>query len=351
MIKKNWIALVAGLFFSLSSFAQIGGDNTYEFLSLPVSARTTALGGTLISVKDYDAALGFANPALLNPSMHQALTFSTSLHLAGINFGYAGYAHHIDKWNTTVNGGIQYISYGNFTAADLNGQVVGEFKASEFAMAFGGGYQYSETLSFGANVKLLYSSLESYNSFGLASDLAVTYADTSSKFSASLVFRNAGFQISHYTEDTREPLPFDVQAAFSKQLKYLPLRFTVTAHNLHRWDIRYDDPNAEEPTALFGDPTSTESGFSQFVDNFFRHLIFSGELLLGRNEVFQIRFGYNHLRRAELNVDNTRSLAGFSGGFGLKIKRFRIGYGLGMHHLAGGTNHFTISTGLNEFKR
>jgi hypothetical protein len=54
--------------------------------------------------------------------------------------------------------------------------------------------------------------------------------------------------------------------------------------------------------------------------------------------------------RRELSVDNFRSLAGFSFGAGIKINRFRIDYGRTNFHLAGGTNHLSISTNFSEFR-
>ncbi|MEL6926493.1 MAG: hypothetical protein AAFO94_20795, partial [Bacteroidota bacterium] len=88
--------------------AQVGGDNVYEFLNLPASARITGLGGNLITVVDDDAALAFHNPGLLNPLMHQRLSFNTNIHLAGINNGYFNYAHFRESWNTTLQAGVQY---------------------------------------------------------------------------------------------------------------------------------------------------------------------------------------------------------------------------------------------------
>ena len=339
------------LFLSVSlTFSQIGGDNVYEFLNVPLTARIGALGGSLISVRDYDASLSAINPSLLNPQMHQDISFSTNIHIAGITTGYAGYAHHIPKWKSVFNGGLQFISYGTFTGTDETGALTGDFKASEIALTLGGAYQYSENINVGANLKLANAKFESYNSLGFLADVGISYADTATNFSAALVFRNFGTQISKFTPGNNEPVPFDIQVAISKKLKYLPLRISITAHNLQRWNIRYDDPNQVEPTGLFSEPTE-KSDFVIFADNLFRHLIFSGELLIGQNEVFQIRLGYNHLRRAELTVDNLRSLAGFSGGFGLKIKRFRIGYGLGVYHLGGSMNQFTISTNIGEFAK
>jgi len=332
--------------------AQSGGRNVYSFLSTPHSARIAGLGSSLIMIRDDDAALGYHNPSLLNSSMHKQLNFSSSIHPAGINHGFAGYTHHLNRLDATLLAGIQYITYGKFDLTNVYGQSQGNFSANEFAMTIGIAKQYSERFSYGANMKFIYSVLESYNSIGAAMDIGGSYQDTSKLFSMGLTFKNLGVQFKPYHQDSnREDLPFDVQFGIAKQLKYLPLRFSLTYHDLQRWNIRYKDPNAEEPTSIFVEEDTGETKFAIFTDNFFRHFIVGLELLAGKKENFRLRAGYNHQRRAELAIQGTRGLAGFSGGLGLKIKQFRIEYGIVFYHLAGASNQFSISTNLSSFKR
>jgi hypothetical protein len=47
-----------------------------------------------------------------------------------------------------------------------------------------------------------------------------------------------------------------------------------------------------------------------------------------KSEKFYIAFSYNHRRRAELNLVDQRSLAGFSLGAGVKIKQVRVSFAL-----------------------
>ncbi len=338
---------------SISMFAQvpIGGKNVYEFLNLSPSARVTALGGNLITVNDDDVALALQNPSALSSSAHSQLSFNHNFHMAGINHGYVSYGHFMKKWDATVHGGIQYLSYGSFDAVDEYGNINGTFKAAEYAVVAGAAKQLYPKLSVGANLKFITSQLESYNSVGMVADLGAFYQDTSGTFSLSLVMKNVGMQFTKYGEN-RESVPFDLQIGLSKRLKHLPLRFSIIYHKLHRWNILYDDPNSEEaPSFLGGTEPQGKSDFSLFVDNLFRHLIFNAEFLLGRKENFRLRFGYNHFHKKEFSIDNYRSLAGFTLGLGFKVNRFRIEYGRNFYHYAGGLNHLSISTSISEFKR
>ena len=86
----------------------------------------------------------------------------------------------------------------------------GAFKGNEVALSVGYATQigYSD-FYFGANLKLINSSLEQYNSFGVATDLAVLYLNKDLDFQATLVVRNLGTQITTYAGHN-ESLPLEV---------------------------------------------------------------------------------------------------------------------------------------------
>lgn len=350
-MKKILTLSICLIMATIGHSQSIGGDNVYEFLNAPPSARVTALGGTLISVRDDDASLAHENPAVLNKAMHNQLSVNHVFHVLDIQNGYAAYAHHLEKLDVTAHAGMQYMSYGDFDATDEAGNILGTFKANEYAFTIGAAKQLYEKLAIGANLKLVSSQLEDYNSVGLAADIGAYYQDTSGLFSAALVLKNVGVQLTKY-DDVREDLPYDMQIAISQELRHLPFRFTLTYHNLHRWNILYDDPDNEEDVLLLTDSTSqTDNNFGRFADNFFRHMNFSGEFLLGKKQNLRIRIGYSHQQRKELTVESFRSLTGFSAGIGIKVSKFRVSFGHSFTHLAGGTNHISIATDLGSFRR
>ena len=201
----------------------------------------------------------------------------------------------------------------------------------------------------GINLKTIFGQMETYNATASACDIGLNYVNDSSRIVISLIVKNLGFVFSQYSISEGE-MPFDIQLGISKKLKHLPFRFSIIGHQLHKANIRYDDPNLPGEVDAFGNPTQS-SGFNQAIDNVFRHMIFSGEFLLGRHENLRLRIGYNHLRRKKLSVSSFKSLAGLSTRFGIKIKQFRLDYGIGYYHLAGATNHITISTNFKSFRK
>ncbi len=351
MLQKRY---TLALFSLLCAFhplrAQVlGGQHTFSFMSLSPSARVTGLGGSQIAVKDDELAFAALNPAALNPSMSGRLAFNHNFYLSDIQHGYAAYGQHFKKINFTLHGGIQYTDYGEIKQADETGLITGEINAKETMLIVGGARPLSDKLSLGLNFKYAMSTLDIYNASALAADAGLMYADTAKRYTIGVVLRNAGTMVNTFS-GKNETLPFDLQVGFSRRLKHLPFRFSVIAHHLHQWNIRYDDPaiRRSEFLNLNGEPEAENNSLNT-VDNFFRHFIFNGEFLLGKTESFRLRFGYNHLRKRELSVLNYRSLSGFSGGVGIKIKRFRVDFGYSSYHLAGGVTHLGIGTNLREF--
>ncbi len=339
--------LIVTLFGPEPGVAQIGGNNTYEFLNLPVAARVTAVGGNLITVRDDDPTLAYQNPALLNPEMHDRISFNTALYFGGVKYGYAGYAWKPDSLPATLGAGIQYTSYGKMQGALANGEKTVDFTAGEYALNFGGAIQRGP-YSYGGNIKAVHSFLDTYTSFGVLADAGIHYLDTARRLTASLVLKNIGRQIKSYTPNHREPMPFEIQAGISQRLKHLPLRLSVILHNLQRFDIRYSDPDeVVEVNPLSTDSVQKEKKF--IVDKIFRHFIFGGELFIGKN--ITVMLGYNHLRRMELTTETKKGISGFSGGLRIKVKGFDITYGRAHYFVAGATNHFSMTTHLSRFTR
>ncbi len=340
--------LVFNLMFSGSklSLAQVGGTSTYSFLSLPNAARVASLGGKLVSVYDDDLNLAFQNPALLNPSMHNHLAFNYVGYFADTKFGYASYAR---KTNSgTLGAGIHYINYGDFIQADPTGQITGNFTASEYALNIMYSRPLDSLLTIGVNVKPVYNSLEKYSSFGMAFDLGLSYTNRNQLFNASLVLRNIGTQlVVYYKNADREPLPFDIQIGISQKLEHAPFRLFATAHNLQRFDLTYEKDEEDTDLTFFNEGTGEKSNVELLADKFMRHMIFGAEFTPFNN--FYLRMGYNYQRRQELKIESRTAMVGFSWGFGIKINRFQLSYGRATYHLAGASNHFSVTTNLNEF--
>jgi hypothetical protein len=326
--------------------AQKGGESTYSFLGLTNAAKVAALGGELVSLMDDDINLIFHNPSLLTPQMHNHLNLNYVNYFAGVNYGYASYAYHLEGIGNFA-GGIHYVNYGTFDRTDELGQSMGTFRASEYALNLFYSRSIIDTfLTAGINLKPLYSSLENYSSLGIALDAGITYHHPRTLTTIALVAKNLGTQFTTYAGE-REKVPFELQAGITQGLAHAPFRFNITFQNLERWDLTYEKTGSDDFNTL-GEEVE-RSGFDIFGDKLMRHLVFGVEFLFGKN--FHVDLGYNYKRRQEMKVNARPGMVGFSWGFGFKVSKFHIAFGRASYHLAGGTNHFSLTTNLSEFYR
>lgn len=327
--------------------AQPGGNRTFAFLNLPPSPRLAGLGGNFASIADNDLILGLNNPSLINEQMHNGISLNFVDYFADVNYGVAAYSRTFEKAGSFV-ASMQYINYGTFIYTDETGLLPenqSEFSGGDYAFVIGWGRRLDSLFSIGANLKTIYSSLETYNSMALGVDVSGTY-HARSGFTASLIARNIGRQLTTYTGSDVEPLPFEIQAAFSKRLNHMPFRYSILLTNLQQWDLTYDDPQEDVYDPFTGEKKE-KSSIGDFADKAFRHIVIGGEFLPTKN--FSIQLGYNYQRRHEMKVETRKGTVGLSWGFGFKISKFSFNYAHSAYHLTGSPNFLSIAVNLSDF--
>ncbi len=346
MINRILIVSFSALLLSFHLSAQTGGNNTFEFLNLPAVARIAALGGNHISVLDNDINLSYQNPAVLNTEMKNSLSFNYTPYFADINFGYAVYGFEVKKAGM-LSAGMQFINYGDFDRTDETGNKTGTFSAAEYSFNLAWSKLLYEGIQAGITLKTVYSKLESYNSTGLMADIGMHYQSPSNHFSAGLVLKNAGMQLSTYTDGNREPLPFEIQAGFSYLLPKAPFRLSMTLTHLEKWNLGYMNPDEQgKVDPLTGDTAVLKISLYEKIS---RHFTPAAEVLITKN--FHLRLAYNFMRRRDLAFDSAKSISGLSFGIGFRVSRFHFSYALASYNTAGSSNHFSISTNLGSFKK
>ncbi|OIQ22397.1 type IX secretion system protein PorQ [Lacinutrix sp. MedPE-SW] len=336
---KNTV-LICSLLISTFCLAQLGGQSTYQFLNLVNSPRQAALGGKVLTNVDWDVTQGLYNPSTINVEMDNQLALNYTSYLGGISYGTAAYAYTWDRRTQTLHTGMTYVNYGDFDGYDENGISTGTFTGSEAALSVGYAKQigYSDFYA-GANVKLITSTLEQYNSFGIAADLGLLYIDERLEFQGTLVVRNLGTQITTYA-GTRERLPLEIDLGLSQTLENVPLRWHLTFENLQQWPIGLENP-ARATTDLEGNITPEKVGFLAQV---IRHTIVGAELFPDKG--FNIRLGYSFRRGEELRIEEQRNFSGISAGFSVKLNKLRFSYTHAKYTSAANSNFFGLQIDL-----
>jgi hypothetical protein len=66
---------------------------------------------------------------------------------------------------------------------------------------------------------------------------------------------------------------------------------------------------------------------------------------------FQLRGGFNFMRRNQLQLIDHPGLAGFSMGMSLKLKKFNLDYGVQFYSKAGSVHSLGLNTSIQNWKK
>ena len=308
---KNLVQFILLLTISTSIFAQ----ETFNFLRLDHSPRAAALAGSFVANND-DPNVMFYNPAGISLLQEKPISFSYLFHLLDINSASVSYSQKFEGIGRFA-AGIQYINYGTFDAATVDGIKTGEFGAGELAMLVGYSNELDHNFFYGANVKFIYSSIADRSSMGLAVDLGLHYTIPEERWNFGFSILNLGSQITQYY-NTTEDLPLDIRFGFSKTLAHLPFTFFASLNKLNK---EYDS---------FGDR------FQQFT--------FGGEFKISK--VIKLRFGYDNEKRKEYKIGGTSGVAGFNLGLGVLVSNYNFDYAFSSMGSIGALHRIGISTVL-----
>ncbi len=323
-------------------FGQVGGQSVYQFLNLVNSPRQAALGGKILTLRDYDSNEAQFNPACINEEMDNRLSVNYGGYFGEVTYGTINYAYTFDRHVQTFYAGAQYINYGKFDGFNEFGQQTDTFTGSEAALT--GGYAYNIPYSdfyLGINAKLITSQLETYSSFGGAVDLGFLFIDERNDVNWAFAIRNFGTQFSTYA-GAKESLPTEIMIGVSQEVENVPIRWHLTFDNLQQWNIAFANPNR----AVASIEGNSEPEKVSFLNNIMRHTIVGVELFPRKS--LNLRLGYNFRRGEEMSIIDQRNFSGMCLGFGLKINNIKFDYSYSRYSLAANTSLFGISINFNE---
>lgn len=304
----------------------------FDFLRLPVSSRVNALGGENVSLIERDASLLFHNPAFLGPEMDMDFHLGYVSYLGGINAGSVAFAKSLGE-RSAWGVGVQYVDYGSIEETSIDNVFLGKISAKDMCVNGFFSRDLSDAWRGGVTAKVIYSSFEEYSAVGLAVDLGLSYYDKERQQAWGLAIKNLGRQVKSYHE-TREELPWDVQIGLSQKLSHAPFRISVTALHLTQWEF---EPLREG-----------ENKKDSFFKTLFKHFVFGADLLLSDN--FWLGVGYNPKLGSDMNLETGNKLGGFSGGGGIRVKAFDIGFSVSKYHPGATSFQLNVAMALSEVR-
>jgi len=303
-IKSHILSLLLFCPALLSQMKAQDGKIGYQFLNIPTSAHSAALGGGNISIVEDDATLMWTNAALLSNVSDKTISLGYTSYIASSNLLTAGFTKAIGERGTWAIG-AEVLSYGSMDETDETGTKIGSFDANDIVVQTSYTYMLSDRWSGAITGKVISSNYGKYSSTALGADLALNYFDEDRGLSISTVGRNLGGQIDEFHDNAgRQALPFNWSMGFSKDFENAPIRFSLTADDITHWEDV----------------------------NFIQHFIVGADILPSENT--WIAIGYNFRRAHEMKVADKGHWAGFGIGAGLNTKKFKIGVGYGKYHVA-----------------
>jgi hypothetical protein len=297
--------------------------SVFNFLNLPVSSHSTALGGRNISLIEDDISLISQNPALLSGVSDRTLGLNFMTYMKGSRAGSASYAQMAGE-RGTWGAHAQFVGYGSMKETLATGEVIGDMRALDMCLSGMYSYALSDRWVGGATGKFIYSHYGEFTSCALAVDLGLNYFLEEHDFSLSAVARNLGGQVKAFA-DHHERLPFDLEVGFTKGLSHAPIAVSLTMADLTRWK-----------KSDFYSGSSMSAG--RILMN---HLCLGVDLR--PSQLFYIAAGYNFRRANEMKAAGSSHAAGLSFGAGLQLQRIKAGLAYAKYHMGAPTLSFSLA--------
>ena len=311
-MKKAAIIGILLLFIQQSKAQE--SSSSFNFLKIPVSAHVAALGGDNVSLKTDDPTLIFGNPAAAAQINDMSFNLNYMTYIADSKVVSASVVKVFSVRHTVGLTG-RLFDYGSMDETDEDGNIIGSVSAKDIDVSALYSYTMGNGLVGGAAIHYIYSKYAEYSASSVGFDLGLHYYNDKD-FSAGLVLKNMGAQISSFYEDQTEHLPYDLQLGITQKLQEAPIRLSFTLKDLTRWSDHY-----------YFNP----SGKNSFGRKLFNHVVLGADIL--PTEHTYVALGYNFRRGNELKAAGSGKGAGWSFGCGLQMPRFKLGISYAKYHV------------------
>lgn len=295
------LALLTGLSLSPAwAINDSAGTAGFSFLKIGVGARAAALGGAFTAVRgDLEAAAW--NPAGVFDVGARSAAVSLTRYVIDTQAGFLAVALPSGPrmWALSTN----YVSYGEMTETDADGQELGTFGAFDMATAVTAAQNvWKDRLTLGASAKWIYSSIHDYTSDAYAVDLGVLVRGPVSGMTIGGSLSNLGSVRSGFTDGYEDALPVLLRAGVTHHPAHFPIPLMLA--------VDFTVPNDNDPYVTLG-----------------AELKLAGGLYL--------RPGYS------LRQEDDEAL-GLSTGGGLEMKNLRIDYAYSSLPALGGIHRLSL---------
>ncbi len=289
---------------SVLAISDYAGTSGMTFLKMDFSPKASALGSACAGFSEGPDGM-LSNPAAMSFSKDLSVGTSFGTLYAGISAGHLTAQKGLPFGKVGV--ALRFLSYGTMNKTDASGNEIGEFSSTDMAVSVFFSRELISNLSFGIAPFFASSSIDSYSSIALGTDLGLMFKFDRGKGHAGLVVKNLGGQISGFT-DRKDTLSLGASLGASYRLKGLPF-------------------NALAQGDYFRD--------SGFAGGFGLEMIQLKPLFL--------RAGYRIRPKVSGELADGENLNGLTAGFGLVYKGVHADYSFQHFGVLGSTHKFGLA--------
>lgn len=193
------VALVAAL--AVPAHAQLipafgsdrAGTSGFQFLKVPVDARSAALGET-VAANAFDASALYWNPALAAQIDRPQIGFSHTEYFADVRLEYLAGIYHLPGSGLTIGASVQALNSGDMdvTTEFQQGGTGETFRFIDVAAGLTVAQQLTDLFSYGVTAKWVHESVAGLSANTAVLDLGVFYRVGDTGAQMAVVIRNFG---------------------------------------------------------------------------------------------------------------------------------------------------------------
>lgn len=175
----------------------LGGDRAgtsgFQFLKIPIDARSAAMGETVVS-NAFDASALFWNPALAAHLTNVNFGISHVSYFVDVTLNYIGTTYHLDGPSLTIGLSLQTLSSGNMeVTTEFEPFGTGEtFSLFDMAAGLTVAQNLTDLFSYGVTAKYIRESAAGIDQSTLAFDLGIYYRIGTTGAQMAVSLRNFG---------------------------------------------------------------------------------------------------------------------------------------------------------------
>lgn len=212
--------LASSALFGLSDNA---GTSEMTFLKMAFSPKAASMGGAGVGYAKGPHAL-LSNPASMSFERDLSVGTSFGVLYAGITGGDVVAQKGFDFGKLGMS--VRFISYGTMERTNIDGDVIGDFSATDLALSVAYSREIFDKFSFGIAPFFASSSIDSTSAAAIGVDMGVLMKFDYGRGQIGAVLKNAGTVFSAHL-DSAQSLPLNAGVGASYRLKGLPVFATA----------------------------------------------------------------------------------------------------------------------------